>query len=523
MPMINSAVVARGEHLSDKGVMDAVVISDSGGSNSTLSTELGSLRSADTGLQSELDATQAGAGLGAGGAYTANGSANYIASVATLQAADNALDTQAKVNADAISTEASRAAAAEAANEVHIDKMVTLSGVAKDAEHLGTFTGATIADSSVVKVALQSLETGLETEASRAAAAEAANEVHIDKMVTLSGVAKDAENLGSFSGSVIADNQTVKVALQSLETGLETESSRAAAAEAANEVHIDKMVTLSGVAKDAENLGSFSGATIADDQTVKVALQSLETGLETEISSRTSGDSALQSELDATQAGAGLSAAGAYSANGSSNYISTVTSLVGADNALDTQVKVNADAISTEASRAAAAEAANEVHIDKMVTLSGVAKDAENLGTFTGSVIPDSQTMKAALQALESGLEGEATRAGAAEAANEVHIDKMVTLTGMVKDSEHLGTFTGGTISDNKDIKAAMQELETALEAEESSRASGDSALGVRIDNLRAGAVGEKFAKVVLQDDTVSTDQYMMYVSSGELKFEANS
>src|SRR6056300_541907 len=55
-------------------------------------------------LQSELDATQAGAGLGANGAYTANGSANYISSVTTLQAADNALDAQIKTNADAIAS-----------------------------------------------------------------------------------------------------------------------------------------------------------------------------------------------------------------------------------------------------------------------------------------------------------------------------------------------------------------------------------------------------------------------------------
>jgi len=59
-----------------------------------------------SGLQTELDATQAGAGLGTDGSYTANGSANYIASVATLQAADNALDTQVKTNADNIASNA---------------------------------------------------------------------------------------------------------------------------------------------------------------------------------------------------------------------------------------------------------------------------------------------------------------------------------------------------------------------------------------------------------------------------------
>ena len=50
-----------------------------------------------------------------------------------------------------------------AANETHIDNIVTLSGVSKDSTHLGTFTGTTISDSRTVKQALQDLETSLET------------------------------------------------------------------------------------------------------------------------------------------------------------------------------------------------------------------------------------------------------------------------------------------------------------------------------------------------------------------------
>ena len=49
--------------------------------------------------------------------------------------------------------------------------------------------------------------------------------------------------------------------------------------------------------------------------------------------------------------------------------------------------------------------------------------------------------------------------------ANETHIDNLVTLTGVAKDSVNLGTFTGSTISDNGTVKVGMQELETQLEA----------------------------------------------------------
>jgi hypothetical protein len=43
-------------------------------------------------------------------------------------------------------------------------------------------------------------------------------------------------------------------------------------------------------------------------------------------------------------------------------------------------------------------------------------------------------------------------------------IDNLVTTTGVAKDSTHLGTFTGSTISDNGTIKAVLQEVETSLE-----------------------------------------------------------
>jgi hypothetical protein len=48
----------------------------------------------------------------------------------------------------------------------------------------------------------------------------------------------------------------------------------------ANETHIDNIATLSGVAKDSTGLGTFTGSTISDASTVKVALQDLETAVE---------------------------------------------------------------------------------------------------------------------------------------------------------------------------------------------------------------------------------------------------
>jgi|DEB0MinimDraft_6_1074348.scaffolds.fasta_scaffold01468_3 hypothetical protein len=43
--------------------------------------------------------------------------------------------------------------------------------------------------------------------------------------------------------------------------------------------------------------------------------------------------------------------------------------------------------------------------------------------------------------------------------------DNLVTLSGVSRDSTDLGTFTGGTISDSRTVKQALQDLETSLEA----------------------------------------------------------
>ena len=105
-----------------------------------------------------------------------------------------------------------------------------------------------------------------------------ANETHIDNVATLTGVAKDSTSLGTFTGTTIADNQTLKAALQALETAVESKGSATSLTSLTTAV--GDLNTLTGVAQNAEDLGTFSGSTIADSVTVKTALQTLETSVE---------------------------------------------------------------------------------------------------------------------------------------------------------------------------------------------------------------------------------------------------
>jgi len=149
-----------------------------------------------------------------------------------------------------------------------ISDLTALSGVASNATDLGTFgTGGytVLADNLDVKDAFQSVED------------------HIGAVEALSG-ASGAANLGSFSGSTIANNATIKAALQALETSLELKATEADLTTAegrltVNEGDIDDLESLVGVAGDSD-LGSFTGSTISDNATVKEALQALETELE---------------------------------------------------------------------------------------------------------------------------------------------------------------------------------------------------------------------------------------------------
>jgi len=218
---------------------------------------------------------------------------------------------------------------------------------------LGTFTGDTIADNASVKAALQALESAFESEVTNRATAitSAVNDL-------VGGAPGTLDTLNEIAAA-LNDDASAANTLTALAT--------------ANEVHIDNAVSLTGVAKDATNLGTFTGSTISDSKTVKEAMQQLETALEAEAAAR----------------------ALAVSAEN--------TAMLAAVAAVQSDVDQNE-------SDADAAVAANEVHIDNLATLSGLAKDSTSLGTFTGSTITNSSTLKVALQELETALEAVDTK-----------------------------------------------------------------------------------------------------------------
>ena len=231
-----------------------------------------------------------------------------------------------------------------------------------------------------------------------------------------------------------------------------------------------KKITVANLLSDVASttdLGTFSGSTIDNNQSIKAAIQALETALEAETTAR---GTAISNLVDGAPGLLDTLNELAAAINDDENFVTTITNLIDA----------------------------NETHIDNVATLTGVAKDSANLGTFTGSTIADSSTLKAAIQALETAVETKATSAVVSEI--DGNVDDLISLSGVAENSTGLGTFTGSTISDAAYVKDALQDLETAVE-----NAAAGSAVADRTKTVTGDADTTHYLTFVADDNSSAT------------------
>ena len=231
-----------------------------------------------------------------------------------------------------------------------------------------------------------------------------------------------------------------------------------------------KKITVANLLSDVASttdLGTFTGTTIDNNQSIKQALQALETALEAETANRAT---AISDLVDGAPALLDTLNELAAAINDDANFVTTITNLIND----------------------------NETHIDNVATLTGVAKDSANLGTFTGSTIADSSTVKAAIQALETALELKAASSVVTEI--DGNVDDLISLSGVAENASGLGTFTGSTISDASTIKDALQDLETAVEG-----AQAGSAVADRTKTVTGDADTTHYVTFVADDNSSAT------------------
>ena len=215
---------------------------------------------------------------------------------------------------------------------------------------------------------------------------------------------------------------------------------------------IADLATLSGVTPNSTDLGLFTGSTIADNSTIKAALQSLE--IKTETNSAALGNNA--------------------------------TTLA------DHETRITQNETDISALQSSASGSASDIS-DILLTL-GTVDGAQDIGTFTGGTISDNGSVKAALQELETALEqiSADSGSGAAVSANAAEIAALRQAQGTANGDVNLGTFAGSTISDNVSVKTALGELEAAVDAIESNISGGNFVSeGDNVNELVGSTVAE--------------------------------
>jgi len=261
---------------------------------------------------------------------------------------------------------------------------------------------------------------------------------------------------------------------------------------------------------DPEALDSLSeivSAFQAADQTINGAISSLSSSatsaLNAEIERATLAESNLQSELDATQVGAGLGTNGGYVAPVVSNYLINAWSLKDADSILDSQIKMVADNLASEILDVEGQISTLESNLEAAdVTLQGniTAEEVRAMaaeGLLSGrldSLELDSVT-KAYVDSADLVLDGKiSTEKGRIDAillasqADKDSFAEIVTLINSV-DTENDTAFGGYVLSNN----AAIAEIESNLGIEETARIAGDaSTLASAESYTDAEVLGEK-------------------------------
>ena len=162
-----------------------------------------------TSIQSELDATQTGAGLGTNGAYSANGSTNYLGSVASLKAADEALDTQLKTVADAVASNDSDISTLQSNVSSNDSDIATLqSNVSSNDSDISSLQSDVSTAQSDIST-LQSNVSSNDSDISTLQSNVSSNDSDISALQTQAGSLASDGNSASFSGNLSAADLTL--------------------------------------------------------------------------------------------------------------------------------------------------------------------------------------------------------------------------------------------------------------------------------------------------------------------------
>ena len=305
-------------------------------------------------------------------------------------------------------------------------------------------------------------------------------DLDLDHLFTLVGAAADtSDNLGTFTGSTLTDNITIRAALQELETAVE-----AATGTALSGLTDTDIATPEGghiLVYDGTN--SFDNVAVSGDITLTSAgVAAIATGVIVDDDIASGAAIATSKLASNTISGVALGGTlGALSAAANGGIL--VSSYTGASAVSDLQLDIdgmtdiNAAIVDTDLfivdDGANGTNRKTEASRIKSYVIAGIT-NADAHDGITGATDVDESGLTF-IQDVTMDTYGHVTALGTATVTKEsLDIDHLITLTGVPAVSDHLGTFTGSTIADNSTIKAALQALETQVDTNSSNTGSTD-------------------------------------------------
>ncbi len=357
----------------------------------------------------------------------------------------------------------------------------------------------------------------------------------VDDLIALTGVTEGGVDLGVFGGNTITDNLTVRAALAELEGAVELR----ATISLVNEIddNANDLITLTGVAENATDLGSFTGAIITDNLTVKSALQELETSLEATQGALSGGDginlnnnvvavdltesydapvfangSGQQIPYNGTYAPLGnfvLTGTGPYTFTANASYEAYYKKEFGqydivmifnttanrwegfqvdflANPSVETYVGGESISVIVDLGIATSETKNGYLSPDSAdADMSYVAGGSQSFLEISGAKLKaavldedtmssDSATHLATQQSIKAYVDNADNTLFTNQAEIDANADDLITLSGVSENTTNLGSFTGSIIGSTQTIKSALQDLETEVELKQDIIAGGD-------------------------------------------------
>jgi len=477
-----------GLHLTEDGTTSSTTAAAEIGiklDGTTLTLGASGLKVSDTltgdvsGIQTELDNTQTGAGLGTGGSYVPHASGDYIDSAVSLSDADLIMATQIKFNADGLASEITNRGNADTSIQNEVDAIETGAGLSAAGAYTPPASNYLSGSTDIVD-GMSQLDTAIK-----------ANEDDIAQEVTDRGLAvsNEATARGNADTTLQGNITTLNNEVDAVEAALGAMVSTAGAYVAHSgsnyidgnaDVTADLLDLDAQVKTNADDITAITGTSITGLQTEVDAIETAmggvigasggyvahsgtnyidgNTSVTQDLTDLDTGLDSAQDEINAMEAalGAAVSAAGAYVAHSGTNYIDGNASITADLLDLDTSLKAVSDARGNA-----------QTEIDALETSLGAVVSAS--GTYvahtTSNFIDGNTSITTDLLDLDSALQSEITNRGNAVSTLQTEVDAIETAMGGVIGASGAYVAHTGTnyINGNSDLTADLTDLDTQL------------------------------------------------------------